>query len=78
VAFFEVIGLIEDVAAIASGRGVRRASFLRKRFGGGRWRKMKGLATIRDEFGQIRRAELHWYEANGVGRRGTKIKRFLD
>jgi hypothetical protein len=66
------------VEVIAAGRGVRRLTALRKRYGGARWRKLKGIARIRDELGELRRAELHWYEASGVGRRGMKIKRFLD
>jgi hypothetical protein len=51
---------------------------LRKRHGGKRWRKLKGHATVRLATGSIRRAEIHWDEAHGVGRRGLKIKRFLD
>ncbi len=76
--YFEILGDITDVNTVATGRGVRSAPALRKRYGGRRWRKLKGVALVRDEFGQTRRAELHWYEANGVGRRGYKIKRFLD
>src|SRR6266508_2720400 len=51
---------------------------LRKRHGGRRWRKLKGDATVRLANGSLRRAEVHWYEAHGVGKRGLKIKRFLD
>jgi hypothetical protein len=51
---------------------------LRKRHGGKRWRKLKGDATVRLVNGVVRRAEIHWYEAHGVGKRGLKIKRFLD
>jgi hypothetical protein len=76
--YFEIVGEISDVEVIASGRGVQRAVVLRKRFGGSRWRKLKGTALVRDLCGEMRRAELHWYEAHGVGRRGFKIKRFLD
>jgi len=50
----------------------------RKRHGGKRWRKLKGDATVRLANGSLRRAEIHWYEAHGVGKRGLKIKRFLD
>jgi hypothetical protein len=49
-----------------------------KRYGGKNWRKMKGLATVRTLSGSARWAELHWYEAHGAGRKGWKIKRFLD
>jgi hypothetical protein len=51
---------------------------LRKRHGGKRWRKLKGNATVRLVTGSTRRAEIHWYEAHGLGRKGLKIKRFLD
>ena len=77
-AYFEIVGEIEAVEVIATGRGVRRAASLRKRHGGSRWRKLKGQARVRDIRGDVRLAELHWYEAHGVGRRGLKIKRFLD
>ena len=63
---------------IAVGRGISTLARLRKRYGSGRWRKLKGEARIRLANGHIRRAETHWYEAHGVGRRGLKIKRFLD
>ena len=75
---FEIVGDITDIQTIASGRGVRRYTHLRKRFGGRRWRKLKGMATVRIAAGSTRRAEVHWYEAHGVGRTGLKIKRFLD
>jgi len=51
---------------------------LRKRYGGRRWRKLKGVATVRLAASRVRRAEVHWYEAHGVGRKAWKIKRFLD
>ena len=75
---FEIIGEIANVQVIARGRGIRRLKGLRTRHGGNRWRKLKGDATVRLANGSIRRAEIHWYEAHGVGRRGLKIKRFLD
>lgn len=65
---------ISNVETIAAGRGIRTLSEIRQRYGAGRWRKLKGVATVR----LIRRAELHWYEAHGVGKRGFKLKRFLD
>jgi len=49
-----------------------------KSYGAGRWRKLKGAATVRLPSGRIRRAELHWYEAHGIGKRDLKIKRYLD
>ena len=75
---FEIVGDITDVEIIATGRSIRRLKHLRKRHGGRRWRKLKGNATVRLMNGSIRRAEIHWYEAHGVGRKGLKIKRFLD
>jgi len=75
---FEVIGAITDVAVIAIGSRIRDITRLRKHFGPGRWRKLKGTATVSLSSGVLRTAELHWYEAHGIGRRKMKIKRFLD
>jgi nucleotidyltransferase/DNA polymerase involved in DNA repair len=75
---FEIVGEISDIENIATGRGVRRRKFLRKRYGGRLWRKQKGIARVRLSSSSIRQAEIHWYEAHGVGRVGWKIKRFLD
>jgi len=51
---------------------------MQKQFGRGRWRKLKGVAQVRLPGGRIRKAELHWYGAHGIGKRKMKIKRFLD
>lgn len=75
---FSVIGEIEDIETFATGRGIRELRRLRRKYGPGRWRKRKGLATLRLSDGFVTRAELHWYEANGIGRRELKIKRFLE
>ncbi len=75
---FELIGDISDVEVIAAGTSIRRLRHLRKRYGAARWRKMKGVALVRLKSGRTRRAELHWYEAHGIGRKGMKIKRLLD
>jgi hypothetical protein len=74
----EFVGDITDIETIATGQGIHRLKHLRKRYGGRRWRKMKGVATVRTFDGSARRAEVHWYEAHGVGRKGMKIKTFLD
>ena len=74
----EIVGDITHIETIATGRGIRRLKHLRKRYGGRRWRKLKGVATVRVATGSTRPAEVHWYEAHGVGRKGLKIKRFLD
>jgi hypothetical protein len=75
---FEVVGLVGNVEVIASGPGVRVRSYLRKAYGRGRWRKVKGTATVRLPNGALRVVELHWYEAHGIGKRDLKIKRYLD
>ena len=76
--FFELIGEISNVETIAIGHGIRDLGRLRRQFGAGRWRKLKGTATVRLRTGEIRSAEIHWYEAHGIGRRRVKIKCFLD
>ncbi len=74
---FEIVGPIRQLETIASGRAIRELPRLRKFYGRGRWRKMKGVATIRLPNGRVREAELHWYEAHGMGRKEFKIKRLL-
>jgi hypothetical protein len=75
---FEIIGHITNIEPIAVGRAIRELARLRRRYGTGRWRKLKGIATIRLANGRIRVAELHWYEAHGIGRKEIKRKRYLD
>ncbi|MGI4791931.1 MAG: hypothetical protein ACRYFS_24170 [Janthinobacterium lividum] len=75
---FEIIGQITEVDRIAVSSSIHDIQWLREQFGPGRWRKLKGRATVRMADASIRIAEVHWYEANGVGRRRMKIKRFLD
>ena len=75
---FEIVGEIERVETMASGRGVEIRAHLRKVHGAGRWRKRKGVAMVRLANGALRRVELHWYEAHGVGRRDFKIKAYKD
>jgi hypothetical protein len=76
--YFEIVGDITHVETFAAGSSIREIARLRKRYGRGRWRKRKGIGTVRLEDGTIVRAELHWYEAHGIGRRGMKIKRIID
>jgi hypothetical protein len=76
--FFQVVGEITNIQAIAAGRRIRQLVRLKRLYGPGRWRKMMGEAMVRLSHGQLRRAELHWYEAHGVGKRNMKIKKFLD
>ena len=75
---FEIIGEIDQIETIASGRGVRIGTLLNKVHGRGRWRKRKGTATVRLANGALRRVEIHWYEAHGIGRCDFKIKRYLN
>ena len=75
---FQIIGEIANVETIASGNRIRILSFLRKQYGPGRWRKLKGVARVRLFDGTLRRAEIHWFEAHGIGRKKMRIKRFLD
>lgn len=75
---FEVISKIECIATIAKGTGIRDRLLLVKRYGRGHWRKLKGVAKVRLSNGNERLAEVHWYEAHGIGKRNLKIKRFLD
>lgn len=74
----EIVGSIDDVELIAVGAGIRELANLRKLFGEGRWRKLKGVARVRLPSGNIRCCEVHWYEAHGIGKRKLKVKRFLD
>lgn len=75
---FEIVGEIFVVETIATGTGIREIKRLRKNYGKGRWRKMKGVATVRLASGRIRLAQLHWYEAHGIGKREIKRKCYLD
>ena len=74
---FEIVGQLGGVETIASGRAILELARLRKFYGRGRWRKMKGVGTIRLPNGRILEAEVHWYEAHGIGRKEFKIKRLL-
>lgn len=75
---FDIVGEIRNAHAIAVGRGIRELARLKKEFGRGRWRKMKGEATVRLGNGIILEAEVHWYEAHGKGKVLLKIKHFLS
>ena len=71
---FEIIGEIETVEVIAAGKSIRDRARLNKVYGAGRWRKLKGIARVRLQGGRIRLAELHWYEAHGIGKKGHQTK----
>ena len=75
---FEIIGRIRYPETIAEGSGIRELGRLRKTHGKGNWRKRKGEATIKLADGAVLNAEVHWYEAHGIGKRELKIKRYLE
>ena len=75
---FEIVGEITRIQTIAVGRSIRNLQRLRKLYGRGRWRTLKGVALVRLPSGAIRNAELHWYEAHGIGRKEIKRKRYVD
>ncbi len=75
---FEVVGKITDVETIATGSSIRMFPVLRRRFGKGRWRKLKGVAQVRLHDSTIRLAEIHWFEAHGIGKKLMRIKHYLD
>jgi len=74
---FEILGEISGAETFATGAGIREIARLRKIYGRGRWRKRKGVARIRLPDGTIHAAEVHWYEATGIGRKEFKIKHLL-
>ena len=74
---FEIIGDITDIETVAVGSSIREVARLRRAYGAGRWRKLKGIATICLSDGAVYKAELHWYEAHGLGRKEFKIKRIF-
>ena len=75
---FQIIGSIEDLEIIAVKHSIQDLKFLERTYGKGRWRKLKGVAKVQLENGRIRLAEVHWYEAHGIGKRQMKIKKYLD
>ena len=75
---FRLISEIGDTQTIAIGGSIREFRRLARRYGRGRWRKRKGVGRVLLANGVVATAELHWYEAHGIGRRKLKIKRLLD
>lgn len=75
---FEIYGNISSIEIIAVNLSIRELKALKAKFGGERWRKLKGIATVRLLDGSICQAELHWYEAHGIGKRKIKIKRIFN
>ncbi|PYS54062.1 MAG: hypothetical protein DMG13_10010 [Acidobacteria bacterium] len=75
---FEILGDISNIEKIAVKTSIRDLQRLRRMYGKGRWRKLKGMARIQLPNGKVRMAEVHWYEAHGIGRREIRWKRYLD
>ena len=71
---FKILGDITAIETIATGRAIREVARLRKQYGTGRWRKLKGIAAVRLRDGTVHTAEIHWYEAHGIGRKEYKLK----
>ena len=74
----EILGHISEAQTIATGRQIRELARLERVYGRGRWRKRKGVALVRLPDGRLARAEVHWYEAHGIGRQEFKVKHILD
>ena len=75
---FEILDRIYEIETFAVASRISDLRRLQRAYGRGRWRKCKGVARVKLQDGAIRRAELHWYEATGIGRYEFKIKRYLD
>jgi hypothetical protein len=75
---FELLDTISEIETFASGSGIREIARLRRIYGRGRWRKRKGIARVRLMDRSIHLAEIHWYEASGIGRKEFKIKRLIE
>ena len=71
---FEILGEIRNITTIATGRGVYIKQYLERTYGKGHWRKMKGISTVEFADGKIHEAEIHWFEAHGIGRKDFKVK----
>ncbi|MFN0038656.1 MAG: hypothetical protein ACKVP2_04005 [Burkholderiales bacterium] len=75
--YFTILGEITHVETFAAGSAIREIARLRKFYGRGRWRKRKGIGRVRLDDGSVHLAEIHWYEATGIGKKEFKIKRLL-
>lgn len=75
--FYEIIGSIHDAETFATGTSIRDLRRLRRLYGRGRWRKRKGVVLVRLADGLVTNAEVHWYEASGIGKKEIKVKHLL-
>jgi len=74
---FEIVSFVTNIETVAVGQKIRELARLRREYGPGRWRKLKGVARVRLDAGWTVLAEVHWYEATGIGKREMKLKRIL-
>ncbi|HLM66250.1 MAG TPA: hypothetical protein VK358_01930 [Longimicrobium sp.] len=74
---FQIVGPLRDVETIAAGHGIRALARLKSTYGAGRWRKRKGFATVVFR-GRVVEAELHWYEAHGIGKQEIRLIRIIE
>jgi len=73
----EIIGAISEREVIAEGSSVKIRKRLEKLYGRGHWKKLKGIADVRLSDGAVVRAEIHWFEAHGIGKKNIKVKHYL-
>jgi len=74
----EVLSDIRDIEIIAVNTSIRDLALLREKYGGTRWRKLKGTAFVRTVDGEEFWAEIHYYECHSIGRRDTKVVREIE
>jgi hypothetical protein len=74
----DLISEIRAIETIATGRGIRILDRLNQEYGKGNWRKLKGIARVRLADGTIAEAEIHWFEAHGIGKRRMKVKQLIE
>ncbi len=75
--YFKIKGTIRDIETIAIGQGIKNLNRLNKKYGKAKWRKLKGICHVELEDGAVLKAEIHWYEGHGIGKKEIKIKRYL-
>lgn len=73
----KMTGTIANIETIAEGHGIREPGVLRQSYGDGNWKKKKGIAVVALDSGHVAKAEVHWYEAHGIGKAKLKAKKWL-
>lgn len=66
-----------EIEIIATGHRIKNLNRLNKVYGKANWRKLKGICNVKLADGTILKAEVHWYEGHGIGKKEIKIKRYL-